>query len=64
MTECPFNAGINAMQCKECSKRCGFAPKEITRRKRAINEGLGLTKNKNGLRRLVIKRRENLVHAD
>lgn len=43
MTECPFNVGVNAMLCKDCTKRCGFVPEEIARRKLAIDNGLGLT---------------------
>jgi hypothetical protein len=69
MFECPYNPGINASLCKECSKHCGFVPKEIARRKRAINKGLGLTRKANGLhkglRYLEIKRGEQLhVNAD
>lgn len=58
MTECPFNVGVNASLCKDCTKRCGFVPQENSRRKRAIDKGNGLTSNKNGLRHFEIKRRK------
>lgn len=57
MFECPFNAGINAALCKECTLHCGFVPQEITRRKNAIAKGEGLTVNALGLRRLKIGKR-------
>ena len=59
MFECPFNAGINATLCKECTLHCGFVPEEITRRKNAIAKGEGLTVNVCGLRRLKIGKRRN-----
>lgn len=58
MFDCPYNPGINATLCKECTLRCGFVPEEIARRKKAIDKGLGLTRDKSGLRRLEIQRRK------
>lgn len=58
MFECPYNPGINATLCKECTLRCGFVPKEIASRKAHINKGLGLTRDKKGLRHLEVQRRK------
>ena len=57
MDKCPYNPHIREGACKYCSKYCGFVPEEIARRKLAIDKGLGLTPDKNGLKHLEIKRR-------
>ena len=57
MLDCPYTSGVNATLCKDCSLHCGFVSAEIVRRKKMINEGLGLTKNAVGLRQLKIGKR-------
>ena len=54
MFDCPINPGVSADRCKDCTLHCGFVPEEIARRKKRINEGLGLTVNALGLRCLKI----------
>ena len=65
MGDCRYNSGVSFAQSNDCIKHCGFMPKETRRRKRAIDKGLGLILNKDGLRHLEIKRGEKLhVNAD
>lgn len=63
MSECPYNPGINADRCKDCTLHCGFVPDEIARRKRAIANGEGLKLNAYGLLRLKIRKRRDIVHV-
>lgn len=58
MDKCPFCAHIDVTRCKECADSCGFNPKEMLKRIRKIAKGRGLTPDENGLRHLVIKRKE------
>lgn len=56
MRECPYTHGVDASMCKVCNVRCGFDPREITRRKNKINKGEGLSVNTKSLHHLKIER--------
>lgn len=61
--DCTYNNGVICNR-PDCCARCSWNPRELRRRKQIIGDGEGLQVGTDGLKRLIIKKEENITDAD